>query len=165
MKKKLVASLIISMLLIVMTAVPVVADEEGSVTASVTVSELISITITDSGTAGINYGTLAPGTNDNLEDDANDTTPSITVNVASECNVNVDLQIYGTDFSGTFTVDNAKYSTTYAGTKYAMSTTNTTFLSDVAPGSSQDIWHWLDIPSGTTAGMYSSTFSYKAIKN
>lgn len=126
---------------------------------------IISITLTDAAPDGIHFGNLNPGTPGNPDGDQSEATPSIIVNVGSETTVNVDLQIKGTDFSGTFTVDNAKYSLMYDGAKNALSTTHATFATDVAPGGHQDLWHWLDVPNGTTAGYYESIFSYKAVEH
>ena len=165
MKKRMLVSLFIAAVLISAMAVPAVADEEQTVGASVTVTEVISITISDAPDPGIHFGSVAPDTTDNPDQDADDTTPSVSIDVASETNVNVDLQISGEDFSGSFLIGNAKYSTTYAGTKTAMTTTNTTFASGIEPGNSQDVWHWLDVPSGTTAGTYNSNFNYKAVQS
>ncbi len=127
-------------------------------------TEYVSITITDTGTTGIHFGSLSCGTTDNPDIDADDTTPSIIVTV-DPGSVNVDLQIMGTDFdASTFPVSNAKYSLTYAGTKTALNTSYTTFAIDLAAGNSQNIWHWLDVPaSGVASGDYSSIFGYKAI--
>jgi hypothetical protein len=129
-----------------------------------TTSQVISITITDAGPQGIHFGSLIPGTSNNPDMDANNTTPSIIITVDNGTNVNVDLQIKGTDFGTGFTVDNAKYSTSYSGPKTAISTTYVIFASNVTPGGNANIWHWLDVPStGVTPGTYYSTFSYRAI--
>jgi hypothetical protein len=166
MKRRLIAALAIALMLVATMSLPAIAANEGTVTASVTVTSYISITITDAGTAGIHFGTLAPGTNDNPDTDANDTTPSINVGVNAGSTVNVDLQLQGTDFGTGFAVTNAKYSTDHAGAKTALSTSYADFATNIAPGSSVDLWHWLDVPSsGVAAGDYNSTFSYKAIEH
>jgi len=126
--------------------------------------QVISITLTDASPEGIHFGSLNPGSTNNPDENQSETTPSIVVKVEPETNVNVDLQISGTDFSGTFTVANAKYSLTYGGDKTSLTTGYATFASDVAPGGQQDLWHWLSVPGGTTAGDYESIFSYKAIE-
>ena len=93
------------------------------------------------------------------------THPSVNITVDIGTNVNVDLKISGTDFGGpgTLTIDNAEYSTTYGGAKNGMSTTPTVFASNLSAGESQMLWHWLDVPSDTTAGNYSSIFTYQAV--
>ena len=167
MKKRAISILAIAALLVASVSIPCIAAEDATLPASVTVSEYISITITDNGTAGINFGTLDPGTYDNPEIESNSVNASLRITVDAESNINVDLQISGTDFGGTFTVDNAKYSTTIDGTKEAMSTVDTTIVGadDMAPGEYVNIWHWLDVPASLPAGTYGSTFSYKAIKH
>jgi hypothetical protein len=165
MKRKILVTLAIALVLLATLSLPAVAVTEQEVTASVTVTEYISITIADAPTAGIHFGSLALGTSNNPDTDANVTTPSITVTVDIGSNANVDLQIKGTDFNAsTFPVTNAKYSLTYGGTKAPLSTSYATFAPNIVPGGTASIWHWLDVPSsGVTAGGYSSTFSYKAI--
>ncbi|MFH1484594.1 MAG: hypothetical protein ABIH46_00840 [Chloroflexota bacterium] len=77
MKRQLIVSLAIALMLVLTLSLPAVAADESTVSASVTVSSFISITITDSGAAGIQFGSLAPGTTGNLDTSSNDTTPSI----------------------------------------------------------------------------------------
>lgn len=163
MKIKLLAIVAIILLLVNTFTLPAMAVVESTVTASVTVTEFISVTIEDSDPTGIHFGSLAPGTSNNLDTDADANTPSITATVDQGSNANVDLQIKGEDFSATFTVDNAKYSSTYNGTKTGLSTSYVTFASNKEAGESEKLWHWLDVPSGVAAGDYSSSFSYKAI--
>ena len=145
MKARLIASLVIALMLVAVLALPAMADESGTVTASVTVTEYKSITITDEAPTGITFGSLNPDTSDNpdLTTTPMDAShPSVTVSVDSGTNVVVDLKVSGTDFSGTFAVSNAKYSLTYVGAKTAMSTTPTEFAADVSAGGSQMVWHW-----------------------
>jgi uncharacterized protein (DUF362 family) len=126
--------------------------------------QYISITISDTGADGIQFGTIEPATDNNIDVSADAVTPSLTITVESDSNANVNLLISGTDFSGpgTITVDNTKYATSYTGTQTALSATDTTFAYNVAPGGTVDIWHWLDVPGGTSAGIYTSTFTYRA---
>ena len=162
MRKRVISILAIAALLVAAIAVPCVADTDYDVPASVTVALYLSITISDNGTAGLDFGNVNPGSTDNPE--ANSAALSITVD--SESNTNVDLQISGTDFDlATFTIDNAKYSTTVDGTKVPMSLVDTDIVgaTDMAPGTSIDLWHWLDVPGGVTQGTYGSTFRYSAV--
>jgi hypothetical protein len=160
MKKRLILSLAIALLMIGTLALPAIAATAPPVTASVHVNSTISITIIDAPTDGIHFGNLDPGTTDNPDLDASDTTPSIIVENSG--NEPADVQISGTDFGTGFDVTNAKYSLTYAGAKVAMSTSNATVQS-LAAGANVTIWHWLDVPSGVAAGDYSSTFSYQTV--
>ena len=81
MKKRTIFTFLIALLLVAVLALPATAAVEQTVPASVTITEHISITITDSGTAGVNFGSLEPGAINAPDTDSNDTTPTITVNV------------------------------------------------------------------------------------
>lgn len=154
-------------LMLCLMAVPAMAAEEQSATANVTVTEYISITLTDTAPAGIQFGNVAPGSSDNPDTAQNNTIPSVNITVASETNINVNLTINGTDFSGagTITIDNAKWNAASDNaTATALSTTYANFATNQAPGNSTELWHWLTIPAMQAAGDYSSTFSYKAVK-
>ena len=162
MKTRIFTTLAIALLLIATLTLPAVAVTEGSSPASVTISSLVDITITDSPTAGIHFGTMSLGQNDKLDEDAGAGTPSISIlNSGSD---NTTVQIKGTDFGASFPVTNASYALSYGGARTALSTTYTTFMTNLTPGSDVDIWHYLDVPStGVASGGYSSTFSYKTL--
>lgn len=128
----------------------------------------ISITVTDENPTGITFGDADPGSTNNPDQTAagfSETKGSVTVSVDTGTNVDVDLKISGTDFDDPdWLISHAKYSTTYTGTKTAMSTSPTKFAGPLSAGESQKLWHWLDVPSGITAGDYSSTFTYQALE-
>jgi hypothetical protein len=168
MKKRVFSILAIAALLVASIAIPCVAQDTHDLPASVEVSEYISITITDNGTAGINFGTVNPGTTDNpdINSIAGSGNSTIRITVDAGSNANVDIQISGTDFIATdFTIANAKYSTTIDGTKELMTGSDTLIVGadNLAPGEYIDLWHWLDVPSSIPAGTYGSTFTYKAV--
>ena len=165
--KKIFISLAVVLALVAVMAVPAMAAEEGTLPASVSVNEVISITLTDEAPDGITFGAVdqsSTGNSDQVTGGFSDTKGSVTVAVDSGTNVNVDMKISGTDFDTSWPISNAKYSLTHTDTKVAMSTTPTVFASNVVPGGSQMLWHWLDVPSGITAGDYSSTFTYTVVK-
>ena len=140
---------------------PVLADEEQSVTASVTVTEFIDVTVTDHGDTGLHFGSLSPGVLKQPETAA----PSITVSLAAGGNTDVDVSLKGADFSdgisANFSADNAFWNTTdAAGVATAMST-GYAAVGTLTPGNDLDIYHWLSIPSGQDAASYTSTFTYK----
>jgi hypothetical protein len=121
----------------------------------------ISVTITDNGADGLNFGNHSPGTAKQPEA----ASPSITI--TNETTGNVAVYLMGTDFTGaagTFSVTNAFYNeSNNSSTALTMSTSyNTTAWKTLAPGAHLDIYHWLTIPGGTPAGSYSSDFTYKA---
>jgi hypothetical protein len=168
MKKRIISILAIAALLVASIAVPCVAATQEDIPASVTVSEYISITISDTEPEGINFGTLNPGTTDNIEENSGEFTPSLSITVEPDSNANVNLLISGTDFDDdgghTFAITNAKYSTTHAGTPIPMSDTDTLIVDaeNLAPNTTVELWHWLDVPGGITSGDYGSMFSYSA---
>jgi hypothetical protein len=166
MKRRLIAALAIALLLVATLSLPAIAADEQTVGASVTVTSVISITITDEGATGVTFGSQTSG-DDYPDTAANSTTSSIILNVGSETSIYVDLQMSGDNFtsgSNIIGITNAKYSLTFAGAKTAMSTSYTEFADNVAPGGFvYYIWHWLTVPSGTAAGAYTSTFRYKAV--
>ena len=136
---------------------------------SVGPAEVISFTVTDYGSAGVQFGTPDPGIEDQPADQA-PTQGAVTLTVGAETNVNCNIQVKGADFArtggGTITIDNAKWDTDndVAG-GHAMSTTYVTI--DTSTAGVQkivNVWHWLTIPSAQTAGDYTSTFCYQAIK-
>ena len=137
-------------LAVCLMALPAMAAEEQPVTATVTVSEYMSITLADSGDAGIQFGSVAPGTTDNPDVAQNDTTPSVNITVELETNVDVNLTKWHTSNN--------------TATATPLTTDYTNFATNVTPGSSIALWHWLTIPAGQPAGGYNSTFSYKAVK-
>ena len=155
--KKLLISAILALTLVALLAVPAVADD---ITASVSVNTYASVTITDTGTTGLDFGSLDDGAVKQPEA----ASPSVTVTTSSENNVDIAILISGTDFSGSagsFVISNAYYNTTDdSGGALGMTGTPTQVGSDLTPGDDMDIYHWLSIPDGQTAGSYSSTFTY-----
>ena len=160
--KRVLTSLALVLMLVAVMAAPAMAVEE-SKPASVTVNSLVSVTITDHGDAGLQFGSLDRGTVKAAE--AN--TPAITIVAGSENNVDVEVFIKGTDFSAgthTIAIGNAFYhdsDDSDAATAMATDYPGTAWKT-VAPGASLDIYHWLSIPSDTWAGDYTSTFTFKA---
>jgi hypothetical protein len=154
--KKIILSVLLSLLLIAVMAVPVIADD---ITASVTVNSYASVTITDNGAAGLAFGSQDPG----AEMIAEAASPSITITAAAENNQDVAISISGTDFSSgtaSFAIGNAYWNTAAdTGSAHTMSTTPTG-VDTLSAGESIDIYHWLSIPEGQAAGTYTSTFTY-----
>lgn len=159
MKRLLVLAL--AMALVMVGSVMPVTEQTTS--ASVTVNTLISITISTCG--AVDFGSKDPGTTDNPISCQGAGIAAVNVTNDAVSNVNVDVQVKGTDFSGgpiavsnvEFDEDNTKTTPTTLSTIYQTST------SGVVPGSNAGVWYWLDIPGGTTAGTYSSTFSFQGI--
>jgi hypothetical protein len=160
--KRLLISLAIVTVLIATIIMPATAETE-EMTASVTVTEVIDISIADAGSDGVQFGELAQGATDQPDVAQNDTTPAVTITVETSTNVNCDINIKGTDFHTTIPISNAKWAIRYDDPKTPMSTTYDTMATGVAPGDGVDIWHFLSIPSDATGGSHSSTFTYEAV--
>lgn len=170
MKAKLIVSLVIAMMLVAVLAAPAMAVSD-TVPASVTVSEYISFTVTDNGAAGLQFGSLDPGTT-NEPEAAQNGTGAVTLTVAAETNVGCDIQVKATDFTySTYTIaiTYAKYGiTSTLGTATAFAAADTYYTLDTSTAlaaKTVDVWHWLSIPSVQEAGSYSSTFTYQATKS
>ena len=152
---------------------PAAAVETGG-TASVGVNEIISFTVTDLGAGGIGFGDFNPGTNDN-EATPN---PALNLTVGSTTNVNVDVSLKGTDWSGPAAMSladtNVKFdddSTLGEGSETGesegvLTTSYQIWYSVSAPlggnAPSTEAFHWVSIPANQKAGDYTSTFTYKA---
>ncbi len=168
MKVRSIASLILAMMLVAVMAAPAMAVSD-TVPASVTVSEYISFTVTDNGAAGLDFGSLDPGDTDEAEA-AQDGAGAVTLVVAAETNVDCDINLKATDFTGpgTIAITNAKYGITNildSATAFAAADTYYTLDTSTAlAAKTVNVWHWLSIPSPQAAGSYSSTFTYQAVK-
>lgn len=167
--KKTFVSLVIALALVAVVAVPVLAAED-SKTASVTVNEYISFTVTDAGAAGINFGSLNQGTTDTPEADQG-VAGAVTLAVGSETNVDCNVRInasgdFGDGATHTIALSNAKWDTdnAVAGATTMTATYTNVGTSTAGTAYSQDVWHWLTIPSGQYAGDYTTTYYYQAVK-
>ena len=161
--KKMLISLAVVLVLVAVMVAPAMAIEEGK-TASVTVNEYVSVTLTDNGDAGLAFGSLDPGVVKQAEAAA----PSITITTASENNKDVDVFLKGTNFSdggtNSFAISNAYYldadtsgSALEMPENYAGSAWRT-----LGAGATLNIYHWLSVPAEQAAASYTSTFTYKA---
>lgn len=149
-------------------------SEVASASASVTVNQFVDITLTDAAPGGFSFGG-DPGTANNAEASQDGVTPAATVTREATSNVDVNVRLKGTDFTGaagTIAVINVAYdddglvdelpgepslaqndmTTDYPGAAYAT-------LTSGSP--SVKIWFWLDISSRQAAGNYASTFSFE----
>jgi len=169
-KRKILVSLLTAVALIALMAVPAMAAEEVSKAATVTVSEYISFTVTDYGDAGINFGTLDPGTSDNPEA-AQNGAGAVQLKVGAETNVNCNINTKGSgDFDDggghSFALGNAKWDIDSAVAGATAMTTTYALITTSTAGSekTQEVWHWLTIPAAQYAASYNTTFYYQAIK-
>ena len=163
--KRVLISLALVLMLVAVMATPVMAAEK---TASVTVNEYISFTVTDAGDAGINFGSLDQATTDNAEV-AQGIAGAVTLTVAAETNVDCNIQTKGSgDFSDgthTFALSNAKWDkdSAVAGATAMTISYATIDTSTAGTAKSVDVWHWLSIPAGQYAATYTTAFYYQAV--
>jgi len=152
--KKVLISLALAMVLVMAMAVPVMAAaSEESETASVTVVAYISSTITDAGAAGMNFGSLNPGTSDNPEL-AQNGAGAINISVGAETNLVCKIGTKGTkDFEIVVTTGTA---TNVAPSATVLTASGDTFTTDgVAVGDT--VYNETDGSSGTVLTVDSET--------
>lgn len=150
------------------------SDEE-TATANVTVNTYVSISITDNGAAGINFSSLDPGIDDNPEVAQTALVGAVTIANDVISNTNVGLYVNGEDFSdggsNTFAVGQVTYdddNTPSEGTETVLAETamtnnypGTAYYTTVVPGTSEDFWFFLDVPTAQAGASYTSIFSFK----
>jgi hypothetical protein len=176
MKKLLVIATVMALVLgsFAVYGVTPATPVESSGTASVGVNEIISFTVTDLGTSGIEFGDFNPGTSDN----AANPNPAVNLTVGSSTNVDVNISLKGTDWSGPaamtladttvkFDDDGTLSEGSETGKSEGVLTTSYQIWYEVsAPlGGEADttsVYHWVSIPAAQKAGDYTSTFTYRA---
>ena len=126
------------------------------------------VTLTDYGSDGLDFGSLNPlGTEPEA---AQNGTGAIKLEIGNDTNVNINIQIKGDDFSDglghTIAIGNAKYDSdnSLAGASSLTTSYVTWYSVSAYTADSTECYHWLSIPSGQTAGNYSSTFYYQAVQ-
>lgn len=160
--KRLSFSILVALILVTVMTMPVAAVEEQQVGASVDVNAVVSITLTDAGDSGLDFGAVEPGAEDVGEKDQSDGTPAIQVVVESETNTDVDIGIKGAA-TGSLALAEWEYSLTFGGTKISLTGSYVEEYTAVGVGSN-DFYHWVDVPAGTAAGSQGCTVYYKAVE-
>jgi hypothetical protein len=136
------------------------------------VAEFISFTIEDYDDNGIVFGDLDPGQSGSA--DWGDGEGAVTIIIGAETNVDVEVQVMGTDFNrdgggGTILIgdahiryddDNPPDEERYLSNDYV-----TWYSVDANTSDVRQVYYWITIPSGQSAGDYESTFYYRAIKS
>lgn len=179
MNKKLLALFLVAPLVLASLAM---AYQQTSTTqttsASVGVNEFISITLSDpAGDVEVAFGDLNPDDADkpDLEQSTGTTTPAITVTNDAVSNVDIEVDVKGTDFGGpgantiavsavTYDDDGDPSQTTETGqaeTAMATGYPSPSYYTGVMPGSSVGFWFFIDVPSAQWAGDYTSTFTFR----
>jgi hypothetical protein len=164
---KIILSIVLTSILVAVMVVPVKADDVQDVTASVSVAEIISITLTDPDPAGIQFSNVIPPVTEQGADGQGEYTPAISVNVADETNVNVDIYIKGTkSITENLDLINWKYSKNYSKTDIqGLTDTYQTYYTDLSAPVLVPFYHWVNVPEGTSSGSHTVTVSYKAVKH
>lgn len=157
--KKAIAFLV-AILLVCAFSGPAAACEEYA-DATLTVAEIVNITLVDEGAPGINFGSVIAGTLA-AELDQNDY-PAITIRTGTENNVEVDLGIRGTITGGSIPLNDWKWAVTATGTKNALNSAYALVQMSVPAGSSRGVWHWVDVPAEATPGDHSCRIFYKSV--
>lgn len=134
------------------------------------ITEIISFTVTDYGDNGIQFGSLDPGETDRPADWAGEQ-GAVTITIGQETNVDVNVQVMGTDFSGstgTIPIGSVKYDAdSDPGGADTLTGSYVTWYPVGAPGEDHvtQVYYWITIPPGQLPGDYTSTFYYQAVKS
>ena len=172
MKRRLIASLAVTVMLVATMAVPAMAAPvEQPFGASVEVNEYINFTVMDwtPGT-GLQFGGVDPGTDNVSELAQTGGHGAVTLKVHADTNVSCNVTLKGDDFSGpgpSIPISNAKWDG--VDNNVIGSTLMTLLDADITQSVAgvekiQQVWHWLSIPGNQTAGSYVSVFTYRAAK-
>ena len=163
--KRIITGLVLAGLVAAITVVPASAATSGK-TASVTVNTYVSVTLTDNGAAGLDFGSLDPGVVQ--QDEAANPSASIVIAAGAENNADTDINVYGVDFSdggtNSFAITNAYWHTSDVP---ASSTTmkvvgSKDTVGTLSASESVSIWHYISIPNAQAAASYTSTFTYES---
>jgi len=146
------------------------ASATGSNYTTFTVNELVALNLLN---VPIEFGTTTVGSTNNPATSGKGY-PLTTENYG---NVNLTWEVKGTDLVGVtdntknITVSNVKYCNTTTGTKVALSTTFATYNPGAGyiavypnTGYTYDVYHWIDIPSGTYAQTYTGNYTVQVLK-
>ena len=130
--------------------------------------EVISFTVIDYNNDGVKFGSINPGQADQPAD-WGDSQGAVTLTVGSETNVDVGVQLRGTDFSGpgSIGIGTVKYDADSDPTGAGILTTSyvTWYSVPASTHNTTQVYYWISIPGGQKPGDYSSSFFYQAIKS
>jgi uncharacterized protein (DUF362 family) len=138
-------------------------------TFTTTTEEIISMTVTDYGNDDVQFGVINPGEADHPADWGG-SQGAVTITIGAETNVDVNVQLRGTDFSGPDTIDVSyvKYNDTdsLTGARILTDTYDTwyTVSQPLTTDNITQVYYWLSIPAGKAPGNYESNFFYRAVK-
>ncbi len=167
--KRLIVGLGLVAVLLIGLAVPALgAAVESTKSASVTVRSYISATVTDYGAAGVNFGSLDPGTSNNVEVAQAPSTGAVQVAVGAESNVVCKIGVKG---AGVFAAAVTSGTATGGSTTTLIDTTKNFTTAGVTTGMSVAIREGAataataTITSITTTTNPNDTLNFAAIGN
>ena len=168
----LICAVLIASIVFVAPMVFAADSMEQGTTSSVTVSTIVDITLSK---VPIAWGTLSPSTENNLA--LADQENPATLKVESDTNVKVDIYIKGTDWSDgaghTLSVSYCHYDNdNMAGgagwatllTSYATGP-NQGYWENVMPGTFENSYWFINIPTGQWTATYTNNIYFKAVKD
>ena len=154
MSKYATASLAAVMAILFLVGAAFAASDTASTSASVTVNEFLSVTLSN---APVAFPNLDPGTGPTAANVSNGY--PLTATIGSESNVDADVSTKAdaSDFTGpgTLAVSNMEWSDASAGTYADYTTSDATVCSSIGASVECDIYHQITIPGGQAAGSYS----------
>jgi hypothetical protein len=152
----LAAMLVVALPVIMWSYVPVVPP--------VYAQNGISITLSDPGNDGINFGNVNPGSEEVGDVLQEDGVPAVTVTIESETTGFVDIGISGNVTYGNIALSNWFYSTQFDKSDITPLTGSyVEVYADKEATDTCDFYHWITVPAGTPAGNHTANVSYKAI--
>ncbi|MCL5108353.1 MAG: hypothetical protein M1401_05745 [Chloroflexi bacterium] len=138
-----------------------------TLTATVNVNSVVSVTLTDYGIAGLNFGNATPGVK--VGDAGQDTAHgAVTLEVRPETTADCYLKIAGSaNFIGpgaySFPITALGWTKSSGGGTTAVTNTPVN-LAAVASADAKivEVWHYLTVPQNTRAGEYTASVTYSA---
>lgn len=164
--RKVFIAMVVSLILLLSLMSPSLAAVEKSVTAEVSISTVINFTIIDYGSAGLKFGSLIPGSEDNPEVDQGES-GAVLLQLGADSNVDCFISTKASNFingANELPVNNVIWNTDNDAGGASVMKDSYSIIKTLEPGQSQSVWHWLNVPIDTAHGVYSADFFYQAAK-
>jgi len=156
-------ALAIALIVVVTKVAPVVAADQESVQATVTVNAMVNFTVEDNGGSGLQFGSLVPGSTAN-PDLAQGSSGAVRMWLGIETNVDCQVMAKADDFasgSDVLAIGNARRGVSNDfGAAHAI-TKSYTVMTALSTGMWRDVWYWLSVPTNQPAGDYTAAFYYQ----
>lgn len=141
--RKAILSIGLAMAMVMATTAPAMAASSGSETANVTVLAVLSITLQDFGaTNGIDYGSLTPGTNNNVEEEQTTAASPLDTGATTSAGAGTTITDSGATFVSSGVLQGmVANNTTDASTSYVVSVDSETQITTTTlTGGSDQTW-------------------------